>query len=407
MSETDLLDGADGESGFSKSANDQMSGGAPIAPDRWRPQRTIESPEQRSALASLALALQDCGFTQEASVRALGAAGPTDLLANSALYAFCTAGETGEITSNGAGVLIQLFVRNAPVPAELYRRLVPQRVRDLLTLLDIVVVAGEPEVVVSRVSVSPWGDLYLLSDPLFRTGTSAVPDLWMCDRRGMVMPPHASTFSLVKRAEIVGGDLLDVGSGCGLLGLVLEDRYRSVTCVDVNPRAVAYSQVNSLVNGRTAQVVQADIMAGWSAEVDGVDHLLFNSPTGPSLGAESTEVGWMSGSAAMAAVGALLRSTVRQGGLAQVLLIVEVPHRLPSAAALVHEWSRDLADQCSMQVEELAGSPLGVSADEVASGNLEPGCLLAGGSEDAERLISHLRSQRIREVVPVVASLRR
>ncbi len=356
------------------------------------------------ALRSLAQAFRDVGFTEESTCRALSAESPAELLSNAALYAFCSAGQVDELVTSPAGVMIQLFVRNGDVARTRYARVVPAPLRELLATLGLVSSGrgdgddgdDDGDTVTSTVSISPGCSMYLLSDQLFRSDARVA----ISGRSTLVMPPHASTFELLDNLGTVGGRLLDVGCGCGVLALALRERCSSVVGVDLNPRAVAYSRANALVNGVEADFQPADLRSELGIG-EPADHLVFNSPTGPGHHAEA-EIGWMSARDALGLVADAMPKVLRPGGLAEVLLVVEVPEDSASVSELVRSWLPGASD---IGVTELRDSPLAASPEAVARGRLAPGCLLADDAQEAVELIGHLRAHRIREVVPTLVTL--
>ncbi|MEU1737557.1 50S ribosomal protein L11 methyltransferase [Streptosporangium sp. NPDC020145] len=366
----------------------------------WQPGAQVARARGVQALRSLRGALREVGFTEEATVAALSAEDSTDLLSNTAFYAVCSAERVPELLTSAAGAMVQLFVRNGEVPGDVYTKVVPTGLRGLLAGLELVV--ERDGTVTSEVSVSPCRSMYLLSDQLFRDDASVT----MAGRSTLVMPPHASSFELLDNLGPVDGRLLDVGCGCGVLALALREGCSSAVGVDLNPRAVAYSQVNALVNGidvgpaEKTDFLAADLRSGLAVG-DLADHLVFNSPTGPNHHAEA-EVGWMSAEHAIGFVAAAMPGVLRPWGTARVLLIVEVPEGAASVPELVRGW---LPEEQDVQVVELRRSPLAISAAAVTRGRLDPGCLMADGAAGAARLVDHLRERRIREVVPALVTL--
>ncbi|SCL39561.1 Methyltransferase domain-containing protein [Micromonospora pallida] len=74
-----------------------------------------------------------------------------------------------------------------------------------------------------------------------------------------------------------GARALDMGCGSGVLSLVLADRYESVLGVDVNPRAVALSQLNAALNGLTNVAFREGDM--FEPAEGRFSRIVFNSPT--------------------------------------------------------------------------------------------------------------------------------
>jgi SAM-dependent methyltransferase len=77
-------------------------------------------------------------------------------------------------------------------------------------------------------------------------------------------------------------DSLDLGCGSGVLALAAAEHSRRVMALDVNPRAVACTELNAALNGRdNVEVGESDLFA--SAGGERFARILFNSPTGLEL----------------------------------------------------------------------------------------------------------------------------
>lgn len=83
----------------------------------------------------------------------------------------------------------------------------------------------------------------------------------------------------VQKAETV----LDVGSGCGILGILAAEKAKSVLSVDVNPYAIRCTKENVKRNGLRNKIlcVQGDLFAPLSERYK-FDVVLFNAPYVPT-----------------------------------------------------------------------------------------------------------------------------
>ena len=69
-------------------------------------------------------------------------------------------------------------------------------------------------------------------------------------QRDRVMPVGHDTYALAHQTQAApGGSVLDVGTGCGVQGVLAARWARRVVSVDVNPRALAMAKVNAQLNG--------------------------------------------------------------------------------------------------------------------------------------------------------------
>ena len=87
----------------------------------------------------------------------------------------------------------------------------------------------------------------------------------------------------VKKGEVV----LDMGTGCGILGIIAADKAAKVVMVDVNPYAVRCAKENAKLNGVLEKIcfLQGDLFAPMRTE-EKFDSILFNAPYLPSKPSE-------------------------------------------------------------------------------------------------------------------------
>jgi len=374
----------------------------------WTDEPTPLSPQFTSALRELGHELKAHGFSSDFVPSLLGAADDVDLLRNSALYSLWSRDRTGELAATPTGVLAELFIRNGEVPPDLYRRLLSPALRFALEALEIV--QDIDGALRSRVSISPLDASYYLSDQLFECRPESDGYPAMAKNSGgafdPVMPPHASTLRLMRHVSARGRRLLDIGTGSGVLALHQAHRYESVAGVDIDPRAVGYARANALLAGRDAVFEVGDFRAGLE-EFGSVDHVVFNAPGRASGGADAPEgVPPLHAEGLVKDVVAHLpRFLAAPGGLAEVLVIVAVPHRLPTAADVVAEWIGGPAPLAGIEVAEVADPALSVPADAIERLRIQPGCLLADDRVEAEALVRELKRFGIRKVTPAVLSI--
>jgi hypothetical protein len=133
----------------------------------------------------------------------------------------------------------KLFLLGAPVaPAEVEEALHPLTVPRLaeLGLADM-----EGEDVVASIAILPWSGFWLASDPLEKELPPTRPDYVLS-----VIPPSVTLASLTPRRPVAS--TLDVGVGSGVQSLLASRHSERVVGVDVNPRALAYAELNLLLN---------------------------------------------------------------------------------------------------------------------------------------------------------------
>jgi len=104
-----------------------------------------------------------------------------------------------------------------------------------------------------------------------------------------VYEPAEDSYLFAEKLVVSEGErVLDLGTGCGILGVLAAKNAREVVAVDVNPYAVECAKQNALANGAARKIsfVQADLFTSLrSNEV--FDLILFNAPYLPAENAEA------------------------------------------------------------------------------------------------------------------------
>jgi len=102
-----------------------------------------------------------------------------------------------------------------------------------------------------------------------------------------VYKPAEDTFLLADNLAIEEGDaVLDMGTGCGILGILAAEKARKVVAVDVNPHAVWCTRINAKMNHVAAKmdVRRGDLFEALK-EGERFDVIIFNPPYLPSKAA--------------------------------------------------------------------------------------------------------------------------
>lgn len=86
--------------------------------------------------------------------------------------------------------------------------------------------------------------------------------------------------SFIQGLDLHGKSVLDLGCGSGILSLAAASAGANVTAIDINPAAVAATQMNCLRNGleERIHVLERDIFHGLSSELTQIDLIVTNPP---------------------------------------------------------------------------------------------------------------------------------
>jgi release factor glutamine methyltransferase len=108
-----------------------------------------------------------------------------------------------------------------------------------------------------------------------------------------VYEPAEDSFLFAENLDVKKGErVLDIGTGCGILGIIAAEQASKVIAVDVNPYAVRCAKKNADLNDTRGKVafIQGDLLAGIN-ETAKFDLILFNAPYLPRDEGES--VSWI------------------------------------------------------------------------------------------------------------------
>lgn len=188
----------------------------------------------RTAARVLGRALRDAGYSE---------AGLTNLLGDEAYEYDRDEGPVAErrLPDTRLGVVIRAFFLQLPIAVREASRAIG---RAAVEALEATALAEVGDNVVPRVRIVPVGELLVASDDF--------PDENGVERADYVAaytPTSRICDSLTPRRRVERA--LDVGCGSGVQALLAARHAERVIATDVNPRALAYTELNAALNGFT------------------------------------------------------------------------------------------------------------------------------------------------------------
>ncbi len=99
-----------------------------------------------------------------------------------------------------------------------------------------------------------------------------------------VFEPSEDSFLFAENLDVQEGDMvLDLGTGCGILGIVAAQKAKSVLAVDINPYAINCAKQNAALNNLRGKMgfLRGDLLSALSSAAM-FDVILFNAPYLPS-----------------------------------------------------------------------------------------------------------------------------
>ena len=85
--------------------------------------------------------------------------------------------------------------------------------------------------------------------------------------------------SFVEALDVAGREVLDMGTGCGAIGLIAARKGAHVTAVDINPAAVECAKANAVSNGLALDVWESNLFENLGDRA--FDFVIWNPPFFP------------------------------------------------------------------------------------------------------------------------------
>jgi len=104
-----------------------------------------------------------------------------------------------------------------------------------------------------------------------------------------VYEPAEDSFLFAENLTVEkGAQVLDVGTGCGILGIMAAENAASVLAVDLNPYAIRCAKENSALNNVDSKMafIRADLLTAFDENAR-FDLILFNAPYLPAAEREA------------------------------------------------------------------------------------------------------------------------
>ena len=167
--------------------------------------------------------------------------------------------------------LIRLFLMGESVPFDVAAHAVAPMAVDRWFDAGLLAPHHGGETVIPQVKLLPIGELILASDKPQRWTHDARPDFVMAPGLTSVELAHAVLLTTSTRT-------LDVGTGCGVLGLLSASHSRKVVATDTNARALDFTAFNARLNGIDNLSCRLGGLFGPITDLERFDLIISNPP---------------------------------------------------------------------------------------------------------------------------------
>lgn len=211
--------------------------------------------------------LADAGFTGGGiTARLKVSTVPTAGVLNHPLYLWRTRG------GDALDTFIRLFLLYSTVPADAVREALRPVALESWVDAGLLRPVDGSDVVAATVRMLPYGDLVVVTDRPPRTEAEIPADF--------VMSVGAATITLANcTIRRPSRRTLDLGCGCGTLGLLAADHSDEVYALDMNGRAVEYTSFNAAFNGLTnIRALQGNLFEPAGGLANSFDLIVCNPP---------------------------------------------------------------------------------------------------------------------------------
>ncbi len=235
------------------------------------------------------------------------------------------------------GVLFHLFFLGAKLDGRIVRKIFADDEIEKLLKIKILEKVGDYHLQ-SAIIITPYQRYYFVADFLFHLGSRKESDK---PKYEYVYPANLDSITLceamIKKSI---NTALDLGCGCGILSLFASQFSKNVTGVDLNPRAVNFSQFNAILNGiDNCQFLDGDLYESIAGEK--YDLILSNPPY--ELTTKKTYLykdGGKYGDKILKRIISGASSHLRKGGLCQVVTrIAQFGDK--KRQDMIREWTTD------------------------------------------------------------------
>ena len=167
-----------------------------------------------------------------------------------------------------------------------------------------------------------------------------------------VYEPAEDTFLFADNLNVQENDtVLDMGSGCGALGIIAAKKARSVLSVDMNPHAVRCAKANAAQNGVSNRMafVQSDLFSALH-KCAKFSLVLFNAPYLPVTEGETDswiELSWTGGASGRLVIDRFIAGV--RGHLAQAGRVLLMQSTLAGVEETIRRY-----EECSMNAQAIA-----------------------------------------------------
>ena len=360
------------------------------------------------ALTDLYSFLCDSGYSSKAVCEALEIEGKSHRILTDTAYCSFVYYNEKKFETNPIAAIGGLFAIGGWLNSKTYEKTFPKSIRKILQQYNLVIPVENPYVR-STISLTECNTAYFLSDRMVERSAENI-HLTQYDHNH-VDPPNYSTISLLYGESQISDSLkpkhLDIGCGTGFHSIRLIDLFNSTIGIDINPRAILFSELNAKLNGNESIKFQEENCLGFYHKSK-FEKITFNVPSVPkykenlnAISSYSSKNGWNLG---IEFINKKLRHLLSKNGVCTIWCIFAVQDTYGTIESILSEEIENITD-FDIRIHVEKHSPFSISRENIILKTIPRNSYLLANSNDQNMYLDFVDRESIEYISPALINI--